>query len=168
MISFEPLQIHNSRKLKEVALKSWLFTYKNIYSEDFIKKFIEKNYSQEAVKNALRWAEKNNGWNYIAKDGEKIVGYITIGPHEKTWRLWRIYLLPEYIGKGIGNELLQLGEAFLKKQKAKSYFTFVHKNNEIGKKFYLKNGFKHFPEKDDEDEWYMEKQTDLISNSKIL
>lgn len=156
-MTYEPLQNHQAKELKNVALKSWLFTYKDIYSKDFIKNFIVENYSEEAITNALKWAEENSGWSYIAKDGDKIVGYITIGPQENTWRLWRIYLLPEYIGKGIGNKLLELGEEFLKKQQTSNYFVFVHKNNQIGKGFYLKKGFEHIPEKDNDEEWYMEK-----------
>jgi hypothetical protein len=34
----------------------------------------------------------------------------------------------------------------------------VHKANALGKSFYLRNGFIHMIEKDDEEEWYMEKR----------
>ena len=38
-----------------------------------------------------------------------------------------------------------------------TYFCFVHQDNELGKRFYLRNSFRHITEKDHDDEWYMEK-----------
>jgi ribosomal protein S18 acetylase RimI-like enzyme len=34
---------------------------------------------------------------------------------------------------------------------------FVHKDNDLGKRFYLRQGFRHLPGSDRGDEWYMEK-----------
>jgi hypothetical protein len=34
----------------------------------------------------------------------------------------------------------------------------VHNANDLGKSFYLRNGFTHVSEKDDKEEWYMEKR----------
>jgi hypothetical protein len=38
------------------------------------------------------------------------------------------------------------------------YSCYVHKGNELGKRFYLRQGFEHRPERDRGDEWYMEKK----------
>jgi len=38
-----------------------------------------------------------------------------------------------------------------------SYHYFVHKDNELGKRFYMRRGFRHVPASDRDDEWYMEK-----------
>ena len=65
--------------------------------------------------------------------------------------------MPDYIGKGIGNDLLGLGEKYIKEKKARDYFIFVHKENKLGKNFYKKKGFIHMPDKDKEDEFYMKK-----------
>ncbi|MDW8234901.1 MAG: GNAT family N-acetyltransferase, partial [Roseiflexaceae bacterium] len=73
-------------------------------------------------------------------------------------QLFRIYLLPTYIGRGIGSGLLQRGEAFLRDQGVDSYFCYVHKDNELGKRFYLRQGFVHRAGLDRDDEWYMEKR----------
>jgi hypothetical protein len=34
---------------------------------------------------------------------------------------------------------------------------FVHKDNEVGKRFYVRQGFRHVSTQDREDDWYMEK-----------
>lgn len=47
---------------------------------------------------------------YVFFDGEKIVGTGAIGPYwgkEGTSRLFHIYVLPEFQGKGIGREILK-------------------------------------------------------------
>ena len=67
-------------------------------------------------------------------------------------------MLPEFIGQGIGGLLLARGEQYLRKQGFSSYFCFVHSANEAGKRFYEKQGFQHVAERDDNDEWFMEKQ----------
>jgi hypothetical protein len=36
-------------------------------------------------------------------------------------------------------------------------YCFVHKENELGKRSYLRQGFRHLPGSDRDDEWYMEK-----------
>src|SRR3989344_6521686 len=131
MFIYGEMKIEDWQELHDVALSSWLFTYKNIYSEEFINKFIEENYSEKSIKSALDWAKENNGFNYVAKNDNKIIGYITFGTFENTWRLWRIYLLPKDIGKGIGNELLKRGEKFILDKGAKNYFLLVHKDNKV-------------------------------------
>lgn len=154
MVIYEPFKLEDWKELKDVALKSWQYTYKNIYSQEFINNFIEENYSKGSTNKALSFPDS---WHYIAKEDNKLVGYLTIGPYQDSWRLYRIYLLPEYIGKGIGQELLKLGEDYLRSKNAKKYCTFVQKDNEIGKSFYLKSGFTRIPEKDEEDELCLEK-----------
>ena len=72
-------------------------------------------------------------------------------------KLYRIYLLPDYIGQGLGRRLLERGETFLLEHGINTYFCFVHKDNEMGKRFYIRSGFQHIPEKDHDDEWNMEK-----------
>ena len=90
---------------------------------------------------------KGNDAFYVAVDNRKTVGYSHVGKAKFGWELHRIYLLPRYIGKGIGKKLLQQGERFLKSKKAKQYFVLVHPKNRLGIKFYLRNGFAKFKKK---------------------
>ena len=64
----------------------------------------------------------------------------------------------EYIGQGIGQGLLEPGEKFLLEHGINAYFCFVHKDNDIGQRFYSRSGFQRIPEKDQDDEWYLEKK----------
>lgn len=49
-------------------------------------------------------------------------------------------------------------EDFVRSKGESKYDCFVHKDNQLGKNFYLKKGFEHISEKDSEDELYMEKE----------
>jgi len=76
--------------------------------------------------------------------------------------LWLLQWLPlgvqAWLGRGIGAKLLALGEDWLRAAGVNVYNCFVHRGNDLGKRFYLSQGFEHRPERDRGDEWYMEKR----------
>ncbi len=94
----------------------------------------------------------------VALDGRQIVGFSQIALTPQGARLMRIYLLPAYIGRGVGRTLLQHGEAWLKAQGIAEYGCYVHAAKETGKRFYERQQFVHQPEHDQPDEWYMYKK----------
>lgn len=44
---------------------------------------------------------------------------------------------------------MQLGEMFLKRRRARSYFLYADARNRLGKQFYLRNGFVRVKKKDE-------------------
>jgi ribosomal protein S18 acetylase RimI-like enzyme len=94
----------------------------------------------------------------VAENETEVIGFCNIGQTQQGVELFRIYMLPEFVGQGIGGFLLSKGEQYLRKQGFSSYFCFVHSVNEVGKRFYEKQGFHHVAERDHNDEWFMEKQ----------
>jgi len=141
-----------------VALEAWRFTYHGIFSQEFIEEFVQKYYSPEAITSLFPRIESGMLFFYVAEDEQKIVGFCNIGIANEGAQLLRIYLLPSHLGHGIGWSLLNLGEEFLRRKGLQEYFCFVHKQNEIGKRFYAKHGFRHVGEKDHPDEWYLAKE----------
>jgi ribosomal protein S18 acetylase RimI-like enzyme len=142
----------------DVALESWRHTYRTIFDSAFIENFVHNNYAPERLINLVTRIQNGEMFFDVALVDSQIVGFCHIGiiPDQRA-QLFRIYLSPSYIGQGIGRKLLQLGEPFIIAKGLNSYFCFVHKENELGKAFYLRNGFQHVPEKDNDDEWYIEK-----------
>src|SRR5262245_55974228 len=102
---------------------------------------------------AIGWSSARLRWSR-----SQIIGFCNIGLPTRGAQLSRLYLPPTYIGRGIGRRLLERGEAFMRTRRLPSYYCFVHKDNELGKRFYLRHGFRHHLESDQNDEWYMEKQ----------
>jgi RimJ/RimL family protein N-acetyltransferase len=128
--------------IQKLAMKSWLFTYKKIYSKKSIKKQVADYYSSEKLQKELIKSNRQKECFIIAKSDGKIVGYAQAGRTKGIWELLRIYVSPELIGKGIGTELLKRIEKFIKTKKADRYVAYPHVRNPIAKRFYEKSGFK--------------------------
>lgn len=144
--------------LQTVARIAWKHTYSHIFTEEFIEKFISQAYNPEFL---LRYLQDPGQSLYVvAVDKGNIIGFAQIGPDwdfKGEFRLSRIYLLPEFIGKGIGSRLLKRCESYLRSINHTKYGLYVHKDNEIGKSFYFKHDFARMESRDDDGEWYLTK-----------
>lgn len=157
-IHYRPIQASDADAVFAVAQEAWRFTYASIFDPAFIEQFVSRNYAPEQLRALVPRVDSGALFFDVAVDADQVVGFCHIGVAAQGAQLFRIYLLPAYIGRGIGSGLLQRGEAFLQSRGLDSYFCFVHKNNELGKRFYLRQGFIHRAERDQDDEWYMEKR----------
>jgi len=157
-IRYRNFQISDSEMVKNVALESWKYTYNKIYSFQFIQNFIDENYFPSKLAIFIPKIKQKEIFFKVAAINSQIVGFCQIGDRSQGMELCRIYLLPDYIGKGIGKALLTLGEEFIKSKENREYFCYVHEKNQFGRNFYIRNGFIHLPYKDKDDEWYMEKK----------
>ena len=98
------------------------------------------------------------------KQRSRIIGFcnIEIKSNDKA-ELLRIYLKPSYIGKGVGKKLLLNGEKFLISKNVKKLYCYAHKENKLGRQFYLKNCFEIISEEpnvlfDNECDYLFEKE----------
>ena len=96
-------------------------------------------------------------WFYVVLEGKRVIGFSHIRHSRMGWELLRIYLLPEYIGKGVGKKLLSFGELFLRRKKVNRYIVSAHAKNRLAIEFYLRNGFSRSKGKDKGGEIYFEK-----------
>lgn len=156
-ITYKQFKREDADQVQAVALEAWSFTYTNIFDAQFVENFVRGNYSPESLITLLPAIESGQMFFHLALSGRDIIGFCNIGDRGQGIELFRLYLLPSYIGKGIGRQLLRLGEEFIISADFSKYFCFVHKDNDLGKSFYLRNGFRHITEMDQEDEWYLEK-----------
>jgi ribosomal protein S18 acetylase RimI-like enzyme len=157
-----PIRESDVAKLRAVALEAWQYTYRHIFDQQFIEHFVNRNYAPERILDLFPRLQSGTIYFNVAEHNSRIVGFCNIGIDGQKAELYRIYLLPAYIGQGLGRKLLERGEEFLLEHGINSYFCFVHKDNELGTRFYARSGFQHIYEKDQEDEWYMQKK--LISS----
>jgi len=138
-------------------LEAWRHTYSMIFDQQFIEDFVNRHYAPKATLSLFPRIRSGSMFFHIAECASKVIGFCNIGINKQSAELYRIYLLPAFMGQGIGQRFLELGETFVVEHGLDSYFCFVHKNNEFGKRFYFRSGFKHISEKDKDDEWFMEK-----------
>jgi ribosomal protein S18 acetylase RimI-like enzyme len=161
MIELRSIKESDIDDIKEVALSAWNFTYKDIFPQKYIDDYVEKNYSKESLVSLIPKVTAGEQLFDVALENSRIIGFCSVGLTSEGFRLYRIYLLPRYIGKGVGKKLLDRAKAFVRSKGENKLFCFVHKNNRRGVDFYLQSGFKHRLESDQGDEWYMELITDL-------
>ena len=157
-IKVRELREIDAQEVYEVALEAWQYAYKDIYSSDFIQNFVNENYAPALLLRLVPCIQVGQQFFHVALAQSSVVGFCHIAKTKQGMELLRIYLRPAHIGKGVGRALLRHGEEFIKSQGYHSYFCFVHKDNELGKNFYLTNGFTHLVENDREDDWHMEKR----------
>jgi ribosomal protein S18 acetylase RimI-like enzyme len=156
-ITCRTLQADDADTVYAIAAEAWRFTYDGIFTPAFIDQFVQTNYAPEQLRRAAARAASGDTHFEVALDEDQLIGLCQLGITAQGAKLFRIYLRPHYIGQGVGRMLLQRAEAFVRNQGLSSYGCFVHHKNERGKQFYLRNGFHHQSERDDDDEWYMEK-----------
>jgi ribosomal protein S18 acetylase RimI-like enzyme len=160
-VILRPIRKDDAAELQAAALESWKYTYRDIFDSQFIEDFVHRHYAPEATLALFPQIETGSMFFHVAEHRSQIIGFCNIGSAGPIAELYRIYLTPAYIGQGIGRGLLEHGEGFLIEKGTNAYFCHVHGRNELGKRFYLRSGFTHVPEKDRGDEWYMEKRLSM-------
>ena len=126
--------------------ETWLATYPNkkynITREDILKKDWE---SKERLK---RWEKtvaengKNGNFNFVAKEGNKTVGFCQVVNEKDHNELKIIYVLPDYQGIGIGKMLANKTMTLLDPNKDTIIEVVEYNKNAIG--FYERLGFVEF------------------------
>ena len=159
VIRYRCLRKHDVKQVQSVALRSWSFTYRKIFSTKIIKQHVSTYYSAQSFEQGVfPRLRKGEDWFYVVLEDERLFGFSHI-THTKTgWELLRIYLLPEHKGKGIGKKLLQLGERFLRRKRAREYCVFAYRKNRPAVEFYIRNGFTRAPGRDAGEEVCLEKK----------
>ena len=120
-----------------VHWKSWQEAYPGIVDRQYLNDLtLEKCESM-----AFRWPDNI----LIAKDGDRVVGFVGYGKYrdtelENTGEIFAIYLLAEYWGRGIGYRMMKEGLAQLKDYPQAAVW--VLKKNERAIRFYERCGFR--------------------------
>ncbi|MCE7734279.1 MAG: GNAT family N-acetyltransferase [Candidatus Heimdallarchaeota archaeon] len=161
MINYRGFQSHDADQVFEVAKNSWEETYKEIFSTEFISKFVNKAYDPNSLQKTIPLIEAGLTGFWVATNNNSVVGFAQVGysstrlekkdPKNEIY-LYRIYVDPDHLGKGVGSELLELVENWVKKEQKGYYVCYCHKNNDLGKQFYFKKKFEHIPERDNLEE----------------
>lgn len=142
--------------IQAAAAESWRVTYADVFTSAFIEDFLGSAYGTTALRRSIT---SERSLFLVAKEHDHIVGFCQIGEGDSRnaggFQLFRIYVIPSHWRRGVGQNLLARAEAWALEQGGSGYCCYVHRLNEVGKGFYLKNGFLHVPEQDLEGEWYL-------------
>lgn len=108
--------------------------------------YFEKKFSVEKMKSSL---QKENNVFWIAYWNDLPIGFLKLKKYspveslgdKAVSQLQKIYLLKEFIGKRIGNELMKEAESYMLANNLRHMWLSVLIFNDIAIKFYTKNGF---------------------------
>jgi ribosomal protein S18 acetylase RimI-like enzyme len=125
----------DAEAVREVGLRTWPVAYDGMVGPEFLEQGLAEWWSPEAV---LRGIER--GITLVAVDGDDVVGMTGLGQEDGYWVMWKLYVLPEHQGRGIGRALLDGAAAALPPGTDRLLLD-VLKANEPAIRFYRANGF---------------------------
>lgn len=89
--------------IRTIGLITWPATYLSFTSPDFVMNNLNTWWTHESVSASI-----TDDTTYIAFHRGKAVGTITLGQFEGEPVIWKIYVLPEAHGRGIGTALMNI------------------------------------------------------------
>lgn len=139
-ITFSPLKIADIDQLIDVAQRSWRAHYPGIITVEQIDYMLELGYNRAVIMKEM--TEEGITWLSIL-DGETIIGLISTGPYGAgTIKLHKLYVLPEYHGKGIGAMALARVEQVARNAGARKIVLNVNKRNAKAIRAYERSGWR--------------------------
>ena len=149
MIQIQSAQEKDLEIIRELAKKTWPITYGKILSDNQLEYMLEKMYSIASLTQQLNTFQHHF---YLAYEAGLPVGFASVSADKTNpsiYNLHKIYVLPAYQGKNIGNALLEITRDHSIKGGGKSLRLNVNRHN-AARYFYEKKGFTIIAEVDND------------------
>jgi ribosomal protein S18 acetylase RimI-like enzyme len=135
-------EITDIESIANVSIKSWRYAYANILPANILDSLSINNLITEWQGRLTR----KNSWTLVAELDGSIVGFMSFGDYrldsnKNIAEIYTIYVDPDYWSVGIGSELFAKGLKEIIEQNFNSIVLWVFAKNQIGRRFYEKNGF---------------------------
>jgi GNAT superfamily N-acetyltransferase len=119
----------------EVGRRTWPVTYGPIAGEEYVAMGLAKWWTAGATIPAIR-----AGRVTVAEVDGTVVGIAVVGPHENHLVLWKLYVLPEHQGGGIGSALMESVVARARGEHSQIRLSYLD-GNTSAETFYRSKGF---------------------------
>ncbi len=140
MILFRKAKEEDLQLISDLAEEIWPQTYSDYITKAQLRYMLDLMYSRGEL-----LAQLQQGYSFlIAEDGAKDVGFACsslVDAESGTYKLHKLYVLPEMHGKGVGKILINEVKNIAQRNGGKFLQLNVNRNNKA-KDFYLKGGFK--------------------------
>jgi ribosomal protein S18 acetylase RimI-like enzyme len=133
--------------LAQISRQTFYDTFTGTCTEQDMQNFLEKNFNLAQVQKEL---SNDDDYYYFAEVEGKPVGYLRFMEDYTNWlvvkqwkalELKRLYVIKEYHGKGIAQQLMDFFILFAEQNKYQVAWLGVWENNFRAQKFYNKYGF---------------------------
>jgi ribosomal protein S18 acetylase RimI-like enzyme len=125
-----------------IARVTWDDTYKDTIALENRREFLERAYKPQNLEDSL---DAPGHWFYVAEWAQQVVGFghflRRYHPTIARAELVRLYVLPNYQNRGIGEAILKTGFAALAKTNIEQCFVSVQTSNARARRFYERHGF---------------------------
>lgn len=147
-IQFHRARLNDVEELQRISTQTFLDAFAASNSVENMAQYIEESLSEARLSEELN--EKNSEFYFAQADS--IIGYIKINfngaqteQHDAdALEIERIYVLQEYYGQGVGQQLMDLAKSIAIGRGIERIWLGVWEENERALRFYTKNGFTAF------------------------
>ncbi|GAB3926267.1 GNAT family N-acetyltransferase [Kribbella albertanoniae] len=101
MIAVRRAAPEDTDAVRRIGLITWPVAYAGLASPEFITDGLAQWWSREAVERSIR-----SGITLVAEENGVLVGMVGLGQEEGFWVMWKLYVLPDQQGRGVGKALL--------------------------------------------------------------
>lgn len=138
--------IDDIEAIQKLAATIWPVAYKEILSAEQLDYMLKEFYGAEALQDQM--LTKGHQFYLLKNDALKALGFASVSQeNEQTFKLQKLYVLPQEQGKNIGKKLLQATINFTLDHGGKKIVLNVNRYNKA-RFFYEKIGFKMIDEVD--------------------
>ena len=129
--------------IANISIEGWRFAYKGIMPDETLNT-LDANARAEG---RAAYIKENPLSSIVCTENNKLVGFVDYekcrdsDSSDSTGEVWAIYVLPEYIGQGIGRELFSKALADLSQRGFTDASVWVLQQNHIARGFYERQGF---------------------------
>lgn len=171
IIEVKKVTINNIGQLQEIGRQTFYETFSESNTEENMAKYLEEGFSEDKLTDEL--TDENSEFYFAVLDN-KIIGYLKLNfgnsqtelQDSSSLEIERIYVLQEYHGEKVGQQLYEKAIQIARDKKVNYVWLGVWEENPRAIRFYQKNGFVEFDKHifrlgDDE-------QTDIMMRMELI
>ena len=148
-IEIRRLAVEDATLLQQIGQATFEQTFSSSNSRENMEKYLEEGFSLSKLKGEI---DDPNAEFYFAMQDNNIIGYLKLNigqsqteiKNENALEIERIYVLREYHGQNIGQQLFEKAVERALSQKVDFIWLGVWEENRRAIQFYTKNGFVAF------------------------
>jgi len=136
------IRVTHPHYIKRVALLAqyiWREHYTPIIGAHQVQFMLKKFQSYRAIKRQIQKGAKY----FLLKESDKFVGYLCFEYRAKSLFLSKLYIHPDYRGRGFARKALEFVEKRALKKRVKDIYLTVNIHNHLALKSYEKLGFRN-------------------------
>tara|TARA_B110001469_G_C9338139_1_gene179492 strand:- start:36 stop:527 length:492 start_codon:yes stop_codon:yes gene_type:complete len=155
-------QLSDSQEIALIHVNSWKSAFKGLMPERYINSYTIEDRNAEWL-NVL---ENGSESVIIAKDNNKLVGFLSYSKNADSLYLSKLYLCPSIYGQGVGSLLIKQMENESLAASIHLIRLYVLDNNQSAINFYSKQGFE-FGDGFESEEFEGETIIDLLMEKRL-